>query len=734
MPQQLAPIIGFLIGFFLIGHIGARFALPRDPSKPGPTFDNLLLGSTTSIAIYSFFMTMLGMSGWFDKCYVITLIIFLLVLILFIIDLINWRRRGHSRFNLSTWAPPDLQSRILMWLLLVFQIGMFINAIAPFINLDCETYHYLFIRDWLEKGRIAIIPDNGYSYYPLAMETTLASAYDIGHRLSNVRQNVGPEAANLGLWFMQVLLMGWLIGFCAKRGKIRVGYLLATAVSGLFYWPVIAYSGDVDGGVTLFALAGVFTYFDWLERRSKPDELPPEPSNPFRKFSWTLRKHGFTQLALAGLFLGTALASKYSALPIAGLVLLHLLWILITDRQHRKRNFCAFIGFIVLMLIPMLPWYGRNIAVTGNPIFPFMRGVFGGPDPAFADDVSTWTGWGLAINFKNFILYPFKLAMFYKLQPPWQLIRIPYMYISWLFALMPIAGILLIHRRIERIVAIWCLVFFTFAFFVMNVQTRYFLPFTILGLWLVCELLESFASARPATELKEGSRSVNRTWVKWLVFVIVLIPFLTQLDLVRNHFLMKWPYLSGQMNRTEYEESVWPSARVFDKADEIVGENEEVVIFSLRSYRLNVPYTLPPVDIFSSGETNSEILQELHDRNENYLLVDGRVMISVKIINYILDNGINVNGEMVFNEDEYLESMSNNRMRMDRDIAREILRHQGGIRYEDAGVWKWRIDLSRYEKPYEIGIFRFLAFIADNAGADLSLIDRSNEWGLYKIK
>ena len=731
MPQQLAPIIGFLIGFFLIGHIGARFALPRDPSKSGPTFDHLLIGSTTAIAVYSFFMTMVGMSHSFDKCYLITLIIFHVVLILFIIHVVKWRRKGYSRFDPSSWAPPDLPTKILMWLLLIFQVGMFINAIAPFINLDCETYHYLFIHDWLRNGHISTFPHNGYSYYPLAMETALAAAYDMGHRFSQKGVNVGPEAANLALWFMQVLLMGWLISFCAKRGKIRIGYLLAMAVSGLFYWPVIAYSGDIDGGVALFSLAGVFTYLDWLERRLKSDYIPTKPSRRFDIILWTLKRIGFSQLALTGLFLGTALASKYSALPIAGLVFVHALWMLITDRQHRKVNIHAFIGFLVFMLIPMIPWYGRNIALTGNPVFPFMRDLFGGPDPAFADDLGTWTGWGLAINFKNFILYPFKMAMFYKLQPPWQLIRIPYMYMSWLFALVPIAGALLIHRRIERIVAIWCLVFFTFAFFVMNVQTRYFLPFTILGLWLVCEWLESLTMARPATELREGTSPKKSGWIKWIVFVIVLIPFLTQLDLVRNHMIMKWPYISGQMNRAEYEEHVWPSARIFNVTNEIVGEDEELVIFSLRSYRLNVPYTLPPEDIFSSGESNEKILDELLDRNDSYLLIDIRVMQSAEMITWILDNATIEDGEYYFDEEEYLEAMGD--FGIDRNLAREILRHQGGLRYEDAGVWRWRIDLSNYENPYEGGIFRFLAGVDELADTDLITIDRTDEWALFQI-
>ena len=736
MPPILVPIIGFLIGFFLIAHIGARFAQPRDPFYPDPNFNNLLIGATTSIAIYSLFITVLGMSGWFDKCYIITLILFHVVLVLFIIHVIRWRKIGKPKFDWSAWAPPDLPTKILLWLLILFQVGMFVNAIAPFINLDSETYHYLFIREWLENGRITVYPGNGYSYYPLALETSIASAYDMGIRFSPKGENLGPEAANLGFWFMQVLLMGWLISFCSRRGRVRVGYLLAIAVSGLFYWPVIAYSGDVDGGVALFALAGVFQYLEWLEWRTKPNEFPDKPDHRFYALLWLLRKIGFSQLALAGLFLGTALASKYSAIPIAGLVFLHALWILLTDRCNRKTNVHAFIGFVVFLLIPIIPWYFRNFQMTGNPIFPFMRDLLGGPEPAFADDIDTWTGWGLAVNLKNYILYPFKLAMFYTLKPPFEWIRVPYMYISWLFALAPFAGIFLFHRRIERIVAIWCFIFFTFAFTVMNVQTRYFLPFTILGLWLVCEWLETLSSARPATELKNDIPIKKYVWAKWVVFVIVLIPFLTQLDLVRNHMIVRWPYLSGQMTRSEYEESIWPSARIFDKANEVVGENETAVIFSLRSYRLEIPYTLPPEEIFALDATNPEILESLRESDLKYLLIDTRIRQSAVMIDWILRNGVihgDVGGEeYLFDEEDYLGAMGF--MDIGRDLAREVIRHQGGMRFDESGIWKWRIDLSRYGKPYEGGIFRFLAGVAElEVSGRISVIDRTDEWELYEL-
>ena len=204
-------------------------------------------------------------------------------------------------------------------------------------------------------------------------------------------------------WFMQILLIGWLIDWCARSGRIRVGYMLAAAVAGIFYWPVIAYSGYVDGGVALFTLAGLTLYFDWLLHRDKPVPSAPEPKARFVKPFHRLRQAGFGELMMAGLFIGTACASKYSALPAAALIFLHLIWLLIADRG-RNRTTLAFLGFAILFLVPVIPWYGRNIMATGNPVFPFLRSVFGGPEPTIADDISTWSNWGLATSIRNYLI------------------------------------------------------------------------------------------------------------------------------------------------------------------------------------------------------------------------------------------------------------------------------------------------------------------------------------------
>jgi hypothetical protein len=66
--------------------------------------------------------------------------------------------------------------------------------------------------------------------------------------------------------------------------------------------------------------------------------------------------------ALEAVFLGAAIATKYTALP--ALVLLLLPW--------RSRSWRRFLTQAALVLVVALPWYGRNLLLRHNPVYPLL--------------------------------------------------------------------------------------------------------------------------------------------------------------------------------------------------------------------------------------------------------------------------------------------------------------------------------------------------------------------------
>jgi 4-amino-4-deoxy-L-arabinose transferase-like glycosyltransferase len=88
-------------------------------------------------------------------------------------------------------------------------------------------------------------------------------------------------------------------------------------------------------------------------------------------------RRGGGALALAGFFLGTAVGTKYSSLQFA-LCVIPLVLALVLSGSRRPapvlRSLAVFGG---TALAAALPWYGRNLALFGNPFFPFYSEILG---------------------------------------------------------------------------------------------------------------------------------------------------------------------------------------------------------------------------------------------------------------------------------------------------------------------------------------------------------------------
>jgi hypothetical protein len=142
----------------------------------------------------------------------------------------------------------------------------------------------------------------------------------------------------------------------------------------------------VDLALTAFVLAGVYAFFRWTDSQSD---------------GW---------LALSGLFIGLAMASKYTAATWLGL--LALLLIYHAWRHHRQP--IAWIvgrtaGFVVVAGLVVTPWLVKNWFVTGNPIYPF---VFGGVGwNSTREAWLTWPGHGYSQNPLDYLALPWTITV-----------------------------------------------------------------------------------------------------------------------------------------------------------------------------------------------------------------------------------------------------------------------------------------------------------------------------------
>jgi hypothetical protein len=152
-------------------------------------------------------------------------------------------------------------------------------------------------------------------------------------------------------------------------------------------WASVPFAGElagiayVDLGLTAFVLAGVYAFVRWTDSQSD---------------GW---------LALSALFIGLAMATKYTAATWLGLLALLLIY-------HAWRHHHQPIGWIVARTagfgvvagLLVAPWLVKNWFVTGNPIYPFLFGGIGWNPTREA--WLTWPGHGYSQNPLDYLALP----------------------------------------------------------------------------------------------------------------------------------------------------------------------------------------------------------------------------------------------------------------------------------------------------------------------------------------
>ena len=222
---------------------------------------------------------------------------------------------------------------------------------------DTQTYHAVAPAWWYQQGSLEIPPFNYQGYYPLNVE--LVSLWFL--------MPFGTDA------HVSLAMFGWVALLVAAAGVhariLGQSPVLTAIVLGTFLLtpPVqerLVYytSGDISLSAVLLALLALA----WVPRDADGD---------------VGGSGAVTRRALlCGLAGGIALGMKSTAAPIVLIVGLWWLWRLGWGRAA-VRPLLAYSGAVLAL---GSAWYLRNLALTGNPLFPAELGPFEGPFDAAA--------------------------------------------------------------------------------------------------------------------------------------------------------------------------------------------------------------------------------------------------------------------------------------------------------------------------------------------------------------
>ena len=221
--------------------------------------------------------------------------------------------------------------------------GTLLTSLAPVTDGDALCYHLQVPKVFLLARGATFEPDLHETIYPLATEMLYALALAVR----------GPVACRLVEWLLGLVFAAVVAALARPSlGGRRAGWagliaLLAPAVSNGMTAPLN------DVALAAFGNAAILGWARWRDRPSA-------------------RSAG-----LAGALLGLALGVKYPALVLGGVLGLAFPAFGPGGVPLRRRAAHALVFGLAALLVGGA-WYGRAYLATGNPVFPFYRGVFGG--------------------------------------------------------------------------------------------------------------------------------------------------------------------------------------------------------------------------------------------------------------------------------------------------------------------------------------------------------------------
>jgi 4-amino-4-deoxy-L-arabinose transferase-like glycosyltransferase len=244
--------------------------------------------------------------------------------------------------GIALWRPRHG----LAWILLAWCLLTFGAALAPPADLDWDglAEHLAQAAVYARTGHYAPLWYDHHSHFPALVQML----YALGLLLD------GAALAKLFHWAFGLLALG-AVGAIADhflgRGSGKWAALVwATTplVGGLMQ------IGYVDLATTAYGLLALLAFLHW-RRAASPRAL-----------------------AVAALMAAGAMATKMQGIPLFGILLAGVLATAVTRRWPAGRSLRHAALFCAVVLVIAGPWYAKSWLTTGNPVYPFAYGVFGG--------------------------------------------------------------------------------------------------------------------------------------------------------------------------------------------------------------------------------------------------------------------------------------------------------------------------------------------------------------------
>jgi hypothetical protein len=346
MSETLVLLAAFVAVFFTTLLVGALFSTLLPRPRGGVLYLSFCYGLGSVV--------LTGLFHVLGAAHVLSREVWLFVHVVLLVGSSVWL--GQQRVE---WSA--LFARAWEWLqrewLLVLGVIWVIAPLVPWLFLppvswDGTAYHLLLPKLFLQTGQLLYRESFPQTTYPVG----LLALYGISESLQVTRLS-------------NLIAFSWLIALCS------------TSLWGLRRWLSRQLSVVVTVALMarplLYSESAVTTFIDygyaWVSLLLVISLVSSIEDKQWKWLSW------------ACIWVTLLLLSKYTAIVIAGAALLGSLGYAV-EQKIRTKSWLPFtlswsLGWwVLLVLVFVMGWYGRNFYYTHNPIYPYLNNIFRGYD------------------------------------------------------------------------------------------------------------------------------------------------------------------------------------------------------------------------------------------------------------------------------------------------------------------------------------------------------------------
>ena len=430
--------------------------------------------------------------------------------------------------------PEGIAEKIAAAGTMILLAAAFVLSLTPETGKDALVYHLAAPKLYLRNHGFYYIPGNIFSNLPFQAEMLyMAGLFLKGDLLAKGLNFIAFPVVLLGIRQFSVHKIGNSYPF--------VSIFIFAMMPSVFELTHISYA---DMYAALFVLGAVYGFIQWNEREEN---------------SWII---------ISALFTGLAASSKYSTLilPFMGFLGILIHFRHATDGEKLLKTIST---YFTVVAITGSPFYIKNWILTGNPLYPFYYGIFGGKDltPEIArlfEGLYKYMGMGRELL--DYLMLPLNVSFFAKMNST----QFDGMIGPVFLLLLPLLFGIRNKRPTITITITYCSI--SFAFWASSSQDiRYLVP-VLPFLAILCGIV--------LTHFK-GHKAI----LIYAAAVVTICAIFNGIAIFSDFKKINpFPFILGTESRSAYLDRSLSTYRMYNIANETLPSNASLFLVNMRNY------------------------------------------------------------------------------------------------------------------------------------------------------